>query len=213
MVRRSGNRPLPSLLYAILDPAQAEGRPWDFILHALLEGGARVIQLRAKELAAKDFLELATTARAVTRPAGCLLIVNDRVDIALACEADGVHLGQEDLPLSVARRLMGKQRLIGISTHDLGQAQEAERGGADYIGFGPVFGTFTTNTGYTSRGIESLREICQAVSIPVVAIGGISEANLAEVWEAGAHAAAMISDLMRADDVAKKVRRILALRK
>ena len=109
---------------------------------------------------------------------------------------------------------MGKQRLIGISTHDLGQAQEAERGGADYIGFGPVFGTFTTNTGYTSRGIESLREICQAVSIPVVAIGGISEANLAEVWEAGAHAAAMISDLMRADDdVAKKVRRILALRK
>ena len=172
-----------------------------------------MIQLRAKELAAKDFLELATTARTITRPAGCLLIVNDRVDIALACEADGVHLGQEDLPLSVARRLMGKQRLIGISTHDLGQAQEAERGGADYIGFGPVFGTFTKNTGYTSRGIESLREICQAVSIPVVAIGGISEANLAEVWEAGAHAAAMISDLMRADDVAKKVRRILALRK
>ena len=210
MVRKTGTRLPPCPLYAILDPAQAE-RPWESILDALLDGGARVIQLRAKELAARDFLALATRARAVTLPAGCLLIVNDRVDVALACEADGVHLGQEDLPLGVARRLMGKQKLVGISTHDLGQAQEAERDGADYIGFGPVFGTATKDTGYTARGIERLREVCGAVSIPVVAIGGISEANVAQAWEAGAHGAAMISDLMRADDVAKKVRRILAL--
>lgn len=213
MFSQASRGPLPSPLYAILDTGQSQRRSLDSVVEALIKGGALVVQLRAKDLAAKEYLEIARKVRALTRPAGCLFIVNDRVDIALAADADGVHLGQEDLPLNVARKLVGKDKIIGISTHDLEQANEAERGGADYIGFGPVFGTVTKDTGYAPRGIDMLRGICQAATIPVVAIGGISEANVQQVWQAGAQGAAMISDLMQADDVAEKVRRILALHK
>lgn len=202
---------LPSPLYAILDPAQIQGRSPISVLEALLQGGVKIVQLRAKELDSKEFFGLAQEARGPTRKAGCLLIVNDRVDIALAARADGVHLGQEDLPLTPARRLMGGERIIGVSTHDLDQAKEAEKGGADYIGFGPIFGTTTKETGYSARGIEMLREVRRAVKIPIVAIGGITEDNIAQVWRAGANGAAMISDLMRAEDVAGKARRILSL--
>ncbi len=203
--------PFPCPLYAIFDPNQSRGRPLSAILRDLLAGGVGIIQLRAKETAAKEFLRLAREMRGLTRPAGCLFIVNDRLDIALAAEADGVHLGQEDLPLAIARKLMGREKIIGISTHDLAQAKEAERGGADYIGFGPIFGTFTKDTGYSPRGPAMLKEIRKAVKIPIVAIGGITESNISQVWEAGADAAAIISDLMGAEDVAGKVRRILAL--
>lgn len=162
-------------------------------------------------MAANEFFGLAREIRRLSRTASSLFIVNDRVDIALAAQADGVHLGQEDLPLDIARKLMGKEKIIGISTHDLAQAQEAERGGADYIGFGPIFGTSTKETGYSPRGPAMLKEIRQAVKIPIVAIGGINENNVVQVWEAGADTAAIISDLMGAEDVAEKVKRILAL--
>lgn len=210
-MRNRETRSLPSPLYAIFDSSQARGRPPSSILRQLLDGGARILQLRAKEMAAKDCLNLAREARELCRAAGCLFIVNDRVDIALAARADGVHLGQEDLPLYVARRLLGRDKIIGISTHDLAQAREAEQGGADYIGFGPIFGTATKNTGYSARGPAMLKEIRQAVKIPIVAIGGINEKNVAQVWQAGADSAAIISDLMGAEDVAGKVRRILSL--
>lgn len=208
----SGKRLFSSSLYAILDPGHSKGRPLSSALRELLGGGARVIQLRAKEMSSREFLDLSREARELCRAAGALLIVNDRTDIALASEADGVHLGQEDLPLGVAQRLMEKEKIIGISTHDLAQAEEAERGGADYIGFGPIFGTATKDTGYSPRGLAMLREIRKAVKIPIVGIGGITENNVAQVWEAGADAAAIIGDLLGADDVAEKVRRILALR-
>ena len=201
---------LPSRLYAILDPDRTKGRLAISVLRQLIEGGGRLIQLRAKEMASGELYRLAREARQWIPKAGSLFIVNDRVDIALACEADGVHLGQDDLPLSVARRLMG-DKILGISTHDLAQAREAERNGADYIGFGPVFRTATKDTGYSPRGLAMLREIRQAVKIPIVAIGGIAEDNVAQVWEAGADAAAIITDLMEAEDVAGKVRRILNL--
>ena len=210
-MRNKKTRPLPSPLYAIFDPSQARGRPPSLILRQFLDGGARIIQLRAKEMAARDCLNLAREARELCHAAGGLFIVNDRVDIALAARAGGAHLGQEDLPLYVARKLMGKERIIGISTHDLAQAREAEQGGADYIGFGPIFGTATKNTGYSARGLAMLKEIRQAVSLPIVAIGGINEANVAQVWQAGADSAAIISDLMGAEDVAGRVRRILSL--
>jgi thiamine-phosphate diphosphorylase len=198
-------------LYAVLDPEQTKGRTAETVLHALLEGGVKLLQLRVKAILARDFFQIARITRDLTRSYGCTLIVNDRVDIALACEADGVHLGQEDLPLRAARKLMG-DRIIGISTHDVGQAQKAEAGGADYIGFGPTFGTTTKETGYSARGLEMLRQIREAVRIPIVAIGGITEANIAEVWRAGADSAAIISDVLGADDIADKVKRILALR-
>ncbi|HXF76928.1 MAG TPA: thiamine phosphate synthase [Methylomirabilota bacterium] len=196
-------------LYSILDPEQTQGRSPEVVLRELLAAGVAMLQLRVKNLAASDFFELARLARAETRSRGCKLIVNDRVDIALACDADGVHLGQEDLPLGVGRKLMiGK--IVGISTHDIDQAREAEKNGADYIGFGPVFETATKATGYSARGVDMLREIRAAVKIPIVAIGGITEQNVQQVWRAGADSAAIISDILSAGDIAAKTRRILS---
>ncbi len=194
-------------LYAILDPEQTRGRPAEEVLRALLSGGAKIVQLRAKRMSARSFLELAQRARALTQAHGCRLIINDRVDVALACDADGVHLGQEDLPLHAARSLL-PAKIIGISTHDLEQAQRAQDEGADYIGFGPMYGTATKQTGYSARGVVMLREIRSAVRIPIVAIGGINEGNVSETWKAGADAAAIISDILAAEEISAKVQRI-----
>ena len=196
-------------LYAILDPEQTKGRPAERVLQQLLEGGAKILQLRVKAMLPREFLALAHAVRAETRAAGCQLIVNDRIDIALACDADGVHLGQEDLPFAAGRKLMAG-KIIGLSTHDIEQAREAERNGADYIGFGPMFGTTTKDTGLTARGIDMLKQIRAAVRIPIVAIGGITEANVQEIWQAGADSAAIISDILGAEDVAMKTKRIIA---
>jgi thiamine-phosphate diphosphorylase len=205
------NRLLPSPLYAILDTSLGRGRSPTAILREFLKGGAKLIQLRAKELTSAEFFNVAKEASRLAHEAGAIFIVNDRLDIALASNADGVHLGQEDLPLNVARKILGKAKLIGVSTHDLSQAREAERDGADYIGFGPIFGTTTKETRYSPRGLEMLREIRKTVKLPVVAIGGITESNVTQVWQAGADSAAIISDLMGAEDVAEKTKRILAL--
>ncbi len=197
-------------LYAILDPEQTRGRASAVVLEELLAGGVGLLQLRAKSLSSGELLRLAKQLHHAVRSSGCGLIIDDRVDIALACSADGVHLGQEDLPLHAARRLM-PDRTIGISTHDIRQALQAEHAGADYIGFGPVFGTQTKDTGYSSRGLAMLREIRQNVTIPIVAIGGITEHNAVEVWQAGADSVAIISDILSARDISEKVKRILSL--
>lgn len=196
-------------LYAILDPEQTKSRPAEAVLSELLGGGVTLLQLRVKTMAPSEFFELARRVRSETRAHGCKLIVNDRADIALACDADGVHLGQDDLPLAVGRKLMGP-KIVGISTHDLHQAKEAEQNGADYIGFGPMFGTMTKDTGYEARGVEMLRQIRGAVKLPIVAIGGINEQNVREVWKAGADSAAIISDILGADDIIAKTKRIVA---
>src|SRR4030095_10320007 len=190
-------------------PDKPKARAREPVLRELLEGGIKLLQLRAKVMPAADFLQLARVTRRLTRSYDCSLIVNDRVDIALACEADGVHLGQEDLPLHAARKLMG-DKMIGVSTHEVEQGREAERGGADYIGFGPMFRTTTKATGYSARGLAMLHRVRNAVSIPIVAIGGITEGNIHEVWRAGADSAAIISDLLGADDIVTKTKRILA---
>ncbi|MDH3445739.1 MAG: thiamine phosphate synthase, partial [Deltaproteobacteria bacterium] len=195
-------------LYAILDPAQTAGRHPIEVLRELSSGGVGIVQLRVKIMSPREFLALARESRALMQDRGCKVIVNDRVDIALASDADGVHLGQEDLPLGPARKLM-PQKIIGVSTHSIEQAKDAERAGADYIGFGPMFGTATKDTGYTARGIDMLREVRAAVKIPIVGIGGITEANVSQVWQAGADSAAIISDILGADDIPAKVRRIL----
>ena len=210
MFRNSRWLTLPSL-YAILDPEQTQGRSPDMVVHQLLEGGVKMIQLRAKAMSSRDFLELARIARELTTPFDCKLIVNDRVDIALASAADGVHLGQEDLPLQIGRNLLG-DKIIGISTHTVDQAKEAEENGADYIGFGPMFETNTKDTGYGARGLEMLAQLREVVALPIVAIGGITEATVEDVWHAGADAAAMISDILKAEEITAKVRAILARR-
>src|SRR3990172_2678886 len=197
-------------LYAIIDPEQTKGSDPEAVLRQIMDGGAKIVQLRAKTMAPKDFLQLARSARSLTSSNDCRLIINDRADIALACDADGVHLGQEDLPLPAARKIIG-QKIIGISTHDVDQAVEAERGGANYIGFGPMFGTMTKATGYAERGVEMLRQIRSAVRLPIVAIGGVKEENVQEVWRAGADSAAIISDILGGEDVTAKTKRIIAL--
>ena len=144
------------------------------IAEKLCAGGAKILQLRAKDVPSRDFLVIAQEVRKICRCSGCLFIVNDRADIALAVDADGVHVGQEDLPLTAARKVLGPHRIIGVSTHDPQQAQTAERDGADYIGFGPMYGTTTKTTGYTARGLDQLRAIRAVVRLPIVAIGGIT---------------------------------------
>jgi thiamine-phosphate pyrophosphorylase len=201
----------PAPLYAILDIGLCRGRAPHDILDQFLSAGVKLVQLRAKDLPSNEFFALAQHAREATRRAGAMLIVNDRADIALSVGADGVHLGQEDLPLAAARKIAGNKLIIGISTHDLAQAKAAEASGADYIGFGPIFGTTTKQTGHSPRGLEMLREIKKSVKTPVVAIGGINEMNLADVWKAGADSAAIISDLMGAEDVGEKTKRIFRL--
>jgi len=200
---------LPSPLYAIADPTQTAGRPIAAVVEDMLAAGIRIVQLRVKDRPADEFFRVAETVRTLTSNAECLLIVNDRLDIALAVDADGVHLGQEDLPLAAARRLLG-DKIIGISTHSLGQAQQAEQQGADYIGFGPLFGTHTKNTGYKPRGLLMLSRVREAVRIPIVAIGGIAGDNVASVWANGADGAAMISYLTRGD-IAERVAEVLRL--
>lgn len=201
---------LPSRLYAIADANQTGGRPLDRVVEAMLAGGVSVLQLRVKDRPAGEFLRTALTVRERTARAGCLFIVNDRLDIALAADADGVHLGQEDLPLEAARPLMGN-KLIGVSTHSLPQAEQAEQGGADYIGFGPVFDTRTKQTGYSSRGLSMLESVSRRVRIPIVAIGGLTADNAPQTWSRGADAAAMIGYLTRGADVSARVRRVLDL--
>jgi thiamine-phosphate pyrophosphorylase len=199
---------LPSL-YAILDPEQIGQHAVEDVLTELLHAGVKMLQLRAKALGGKDFLALAKLARSQTEPYNCRLIVNDRVDVAMLCNADGVHLGQEDLPLEVGRRLLGN-KIIGISTHNIEQARQAQTGGADYIGFGPMFGSQTKDTGYSARGVDMLTEIRATVTIPIVAIGGINEQNVSQVWRAGADSAAIISDILASRDITAKIDRILS---
>ena len=196
----------PSPLYTIADTLARPDLSFVELAKKLCTGGARLLQLRVKDLPTREFLTIAHEMRLICQQAGCLLLINDRADIALAVDADGVHIGQEDLPLDAARTVLGPHKIIGVSTHDADQAVTAERGGADYLGFGPVFGTNTKATGYTARGLDQLRAIRALVRLPIVAIGGITAERAPSALAAGADAVAMISDLVLADDVTDKVR-------
>jgi len=199
---------LSSHFYAMVDPL-AGHEPVE-LAGLMLEAGARVLQLRLKEASGRDFLAAARALAALCQKADAMLLVNDRGDIAMLSGAAGVHLGQTDLPLRAARKLMGPRAIIGISTASVEQARIAESGGADYIGFGPMYpgGAKQITSG---KGIGVLREVRAAVGIPIVAIGGITEQTIPEVLAAGADAAAIISDVVYAADVAEKIKRILAL--
>ncbi len=174
----------------------------------LLDAGAKVLQLRLKDAGSKDFLAAARTIAALCRERGAMLIVNDRADIAKLADAAGVHVGQQDLPLEAARQIVGAGKIVGVSTHSVAQARAAELG-ADYIGFGAMYTGGLKNV-RNAQGLERLREIRAAVRLPIVAIGGITQATVPEVLAAGADAAAIITDVLRANDIAAKVRAILS---
>ncbi len=199
---------IPSHFYAMVD--SANGHDPVALADSFFAAGARIMQLRMKYAPARDLLAAARAIAARCRQRDALFIVNDRVDIAMLAEAHGVHLGQTDLPLDAARLMVGREMFIGISTHTVEQALAAERGGADYIGFGPMYpGGLKQNV--TGQGLDNLRAVRRAVHLPIVAIGGITEASIPAVLAAGADAAAIITDVLRAPDIAAKVRSILAL--
>lgn len=176
---------------------------------AIIDGGAKILQLRAKKLSSGEFLEAARIIRKITKDKGAVFIVNDRVDIALLTHADGVHLGQDDLPVKEARRLLGNNKIIGYSTHNLREALESEKLPVDYISFGPIFATKTKEDAQTPKGLKGLDEVIKAVKIPIVAIGGITEANIVHVLKEGADSAAMISEILAAKDISQKINRLI----
>ena len=178
----------------------------------LIAGGATLIQLRDKRAAPRDFYRQAEAALKISRKHDVQLIINDRVDIALALRADGVHLGQSDLPVEAARHLLGDKSIIGISTHNLAQAELAATLPVDYVAFGPIFETATKEKPDPITGLESLRAVRAIVgSLPLVAIGGFTLANAPEAWQAGADAvssiAALVSDPSR---IAENLSQMLA---
>ncbi len=187
-------------LYAITDRACSRSKDLVEIVDSLARGGADIIQLRDKLLSTKELLRVGYKVRNITRRYGTLLIVNDRVDIAYAIDADGVHLGQDDLSLKFGRMIFNKKKLIGLSTHSLAQAVSAQKLNADYIGVGPVFAT-PTKPEYRPVGLKLVNRVREAVKIPFVAIGGINEENLEEVIRAGASRVAVVRALMDADDI------------
>jgi thiamine-phosphate pyrophosphorylase len=189
-------------LYAIAD-AQF-GDPVQ-IAKSLLAGGARLIQLRDKNSGARDFLDCAERVVALSPPES-LIIVNDRADIARLSRAAGVHVGQTDLPPSAARKVLSPGSIVGISTHNLVQALEADELPVDYIAVGPIFSTSSKQNPEPVIGLEGLAAIARAVHKPVVAIGGMRMENVREVLNAGAHSIAVIRDLLDCRDIAKRTR-------
>jgi thiamine-phosphate pyrophosphorylase len=200
---------LPSPLYVILDREAARGRPLTELLEAVLGGGCRLIQLREKSLPMVELLPLARALRARCREAGALFIVNDRADLALAVDADGLHVGQDDLPAAAARRLLRPPMRLGVSTHDPGQARRALADGADYVAVGSMFPT-ATKAGFRLVGPDLVRRVRGDIPVPLVAIGGITEANVGLVMEAGADAAAVISAVCGAADPREATARFLS---
>ncbi len=188
--------------YGITDQASAHGRSDEEVAKGLIRGGIDVLQYRAKKVPAREQLATAIRLRALTQAKGLPFIVNDRIDLAVACGADGVHLGQDDLPVSAARLMVGRDLIVGISTHSLDQALRAEAEGADYIGFGPIHPTATKENNVPAVGLEALAQVLAQVRLPVVAIGGIKMGSLEGLAAAGARCVAVVTALTGAEDVA-----------
>ena len=201
---------LDSDLYVVTDRQQTGGRPLLRVIEAALRGGARAVQLREKDLTPKELYPLALEMRQLTQAYGARLLINDRIDLALAVNADGVHLTTVSLPGRIARQLLGPERLIGISTHNLAEAQEAAAEGADFVVFGPVFFTPSKVSYGQPVGLDALRAVRSAVELPILAIGGIKKANLDQVLAAGAEGIAVISAIISADDPTAASRDLLA---
>lgn len=196
-------------LYAIVDPLTTGHDPVA-LGEAMLAGGARCLQLRLKDAAPREVLTIAQALRTATTAAGALLIINDRPDIARAACADGVHLGQDDLPIAAARRVLASGQRVGLSTHDLAQAVAGHAAGADYLGVGPMFTTQSKRDALPARGVELVRAVRTAVPLPLVAIGGITLDTAPAILAAGADSIAMIAALVTAQDVTAAVQTAVA---
>ena len=192
-------------LYVILDPSVRPDRPLADLLKASAEAGARIFQYRNKTASMKVAYGEAVPLRKLAHELDVLFVVNDRCDLALAVDADGVHLGQGDLPLTLARKVMGPNKLIGISTHNPEQIAAATAGGPDYLGFGPIFKPSSKVDHDPVVGVEGLRAIRTLTALPIFAIGGITVKSVEDVLRAGADGVAVISAILKAPDVSQAV--------
>ncbi len=202
--------PVDFRVYLITDRRQAPGGDILKAVAGALDGGIRAVQLREKDLPAKELYRLAGRMRELTGRYGARLLVNDRVDVAQTVGADGVHLGGSSIPASVARTLLGDRALIGCSTHGMGELREAANQGADFVTFGPVYATPSKAAYGPPVGVAALAEACRATPIPVFALGGVRRENAAEVIDAGAFGIALISEVVAAADPRGAARDLVA---
>lgn len=192
-------------IYFIADSSVPHRMPVLEVIRIALDGGITMLQLREKKKSSREFIDYAMTVRELTRAYAVPLIINDRISVAQAVDADGVHLGQTDFPCIHARRILGPDRLIGLSAHTESEAVEAEQMGADYVGIGSVFETATKENIRGIIGPEGFAKVRARIHIPAVAIGGITKSNAAAVIQAGADGIAVISAIMNASDVKLEV--------
>jgi len=194
-------------LYPVITETYCAGRSSLDVLGDVLASGVRIVQLREKGKTKKELFDLAVNYRRLTSRAGALLIINDFLDIALAVEADGVHLGQDDLPLNAARNI-APHLIIGVSTHNLEEAVTAQKQGASYINIGPIFPTGTKQGLSRFLGVEKIPEISRHITIPFTVMGGINMSNISDVLKAGARTVAMVTGVTQADNIRETVRLI-----
>lgn len=186
-------------IYLITDRQQIP-KDKDFFssIEELLKAGVKMLQLREKDLSPAELYPIARQLRSLTNDYNCLLLINDRIDLALAINADGVHLGHQSLPIEIARKILGKQRIIGASTHSEEDVKKAQKQGADFITYGPVY--FTPSKAIYGKpvGIKSLQQICQTYKLPVYALGGIKQDNVFDTMQSGVYGISVISALLSA---------------
>lgn len=197
-------------LYLVTDRDLVGGKDFlDSIEQAIL-GGVTFLQLREKSLSSREFYLVAAKVKEIATRYRIPFVINDRLDIAIAVDADGLHVGQSDLPVAVARKILGPKKIIGVSAATISEAIEAEKGGADYLGVGAIYPT-GTKTDARSVGLTQLREIRQSVSIPVVAIGGIKEENTANVMKTGIEGVSIVSAILAQDDPKQAAENLLRI--
>jgi thiamine-phosphate pyrophosphorylase len=188
-------------LYLVTDQSLSKGRSVEWIVEQAVMGGVTMVQLREKNISTLDFLNRAIVLKNLLTPYGIPLIINDRLDIALAANADGLHIGQSDMPYHIAREILGYEKIIGLSVETIAQAEEANLLDVDYIGLSPVFSTKTKTDINTPLGLEGIATIASFSRHPMVAIGGINVENTPEIIKAGADGVAVVSAIVSADDV------------
>ena len=193
-------------LYLVTERYDYSERHFLQIVREACAAGVTVVQLREKTASTRDFYEIALKVKAITEEYAIPLIINDRLDICLAVDAQGLHIGDKELPVAVCRKLLGPDKILGVSAKTLARAQEAQQAGADYLGVGAMFPTKTKETPVTS--FTTLEAIIEGVALPVVAIGGVKETNLTDFQSLPIHGLCMVSEIMQAPDVTGKVHRL-----
>ncbi|MHC9063198.1 thiamine phosphate synthase [Nitrospira sp. CMX1] len=201
--------PVNFRLLLVTDRHHTQGRPLVPLLDCAIEAGVQAIQLRERDLPTTELLSLAKTIHNISTPRSVPLLINDRIDLMMALDLDGVHLRSNSLPTHAAREVIGPRRLLGVSTHSVEDMQRANQNGADYVVFGPIFDTPSKRSFGPPLGLALLTEVCRRSSIPVFAIGGITCERVPAVRRAGAHGVAVIGAVLRRDDIGEAVREFI----